>query len=100
MKTSLSQVLDALKMPEIYMVILFYIMSGITAPCFCEFLYFFHLNVIQFTKFEIAMFNVLGYLSLSLGTMYFNIYLKDYEVRTLLKYASYIGVFGSIFLLV
>lgn len=40
------------------------------------------------------MFGVLGYASLSLGTAYFNMYLKDYEVRTLIKWAIFLDVFG------
>lgn len=43
------------------------------------------------------MFEVLGYLSLCLGTMYYNMYLKEQEVRTLLKYACYIAMIGSMF---
>lgn len=40
---------------------------------------------------------VLGYLSLSLGTIYYNMYLKEKECRTLLKYACFLGLFSSFF---
>ena len=42
------------------------------------------------------MFGVLGYMSLALGTMFYNLYLKEHEVRTLLRYACYISMFGAI----
>lgn len=41
------------------------------------------------------MFNVLGYGCLSLGTIYYNLYLKDREIRTLFKWACYLGVISS-----
>lgn len=41
------------------------------------------------------MFSVLGYISLVFGTMYFNKFLKDREVRTLLLYACYLSCISS-----
>ena len=83
-------------MPEIYMTLLFYICVGMTEPSFGEFSYYFQMNVVKFTKFEYAMFGVLGYTSLSLGTVYYNMYLKEKEVRTLLRYACFISCFGAL----
>ena len=40
------------------------------------------------------MFGVLGYASLSCGTAFFNMYLKDYEVRTMMRWAILLDIFG------
>ena len=50
------------------------------------------MDVVKFSKFQYAMFNLLGYLSLVLGTMFYNNYLKDFEVRTLIRFASIIRI--------
>lgn len=75
-------------------------LCGITGPSFGEFSYFFQMNVVEFSKFQYAMFNVLGYFSLTMGTIYYNTYLKDHEVRTLLRWACVIGVVGSLLSLI
>lgn len=82
-------------MPEVYRTILFFLLAGLTGPSFGEYFYFFQMNVIKFSKFEYAMLGVLGYGSLTLGTMFYNKYLIEKEVRYLLQIACYIGVFGS-----
>lgn len=41
------------------------------------------------------MLNVFGYITMFAGTIYYNMFLKDREFRTLLKYACFLGIFGS-----
>mmetsp|Transcript_13088 Transcript_13088/g.22088 ORF Transcript_13088/g.22088 Transcript_13088/m.22088 type:complete len:291 (+) Transcript_13088:622-1494(+) len=93
---NLSQIRGAIKLPEVYQTLVFFLLVGLVEPSFGDFWYYFQLNVIKFTKFQYAMFGVLGYASLSLGTLYYNLYLKEHEVRTLLKWACYMGVVGSL----
>jgi MFS family permease len=50
-KKSMAQIKQAIKMPEIYMTLLFFIIYGLICPSFGEFWYFFQLEVIKFTKF-------------------------------------------------
>jgi hypothetical protein len=42
------------------------------------------------------MLNVFGYVTLFMGTLYYNMYLKDKECRQLFKYASFLGIFGAL----
>lgn len=42
------------------------------------------------------MLNVLGFVTMSFGTVYYNMYLKDKEVRTLLNYACRISLIGAL----
>ena len=43
------------------------------------------------------MFGVLGYGCLSMGTVCYNLFLKEKEIRTLFTWACYLGVIGSMF---
>ena len=95
-KTHLVKIKEALYMPEIYQTLLFYILCGLTGPSFSEFMYFYQMEIVKFSKWEYAMLNVMGYATMFLGTLYYNMYLKDKEVRTLLRYACWIGLIGSI----
>ena len=54
------------------------------------------MNVVKFTKFQYAMLNVFGYMTSFLGTLYYNMYLKDKEFRLCFKYACVVGVLGSV----
>ena len=95
-KLHLVKIKEALYMPEIYQTLLFYILCGLTGPSFSEFMYFYQMEIVKFSKWEYAMLNVMGYATMFLGTLYYNMYLKDKEVRTLLRYACWIGLIGSI----
>ena len=43
------------------------------------------------------MFGVLGYFCLSMGTVFYNLYCKEKECRTLMKWACCLGVIGAVF---
>ena len=53
------------------------------------------MNIVHFSKFQYAILNLFSYLSLIMGTTYYNMYLKDKEVRTLIGYAVYLSIFGA-----
>ena len=78
------------------MTVSFMICNSFFSISYGEYMYFFQMNILKFSKFQYAMLNVFGYLTLFMGTMYYNKYLKEFEFRTLLKYACYLSVFGSI----
>lgn len=40
---------------------------------------------------------MLGYCTLTIGTVYYNLYLKTVETRTLFRWATYLGLIGGIF---
>jgi len=46
-----SQIGKAIQMPEIYMVLIFFVVNGILSPSFGQFSYFFMLDVCKVTKF-------------------------------------------------
>lgn len=51
LKKNLSQIGQALAMPEIYLVLIYFIMNGLLSPSFGQFSYFFMLNEAHITKF-------------------------------------------------
>lgn len=48
---SINQIIEAIKMPEIHLTLLFYIISSITQPSFGTYSYYFQMEVVKFTKF-------------------------------------------------
>ena len=46
-----SQIGQAMVMPEIYLVILFFVLNGLVSPDFGDFGYYFMLNVVKISKF-------------------------------------------------
>ena len=81
LKRNATSIKEAAQMPEVYRTILFLLLAGITSPSFSEYFYFFQMNVIKFSKFQYAMLGVLGYASLTLGTMFYNRFLSEKEIR-------------------
>lgn len=82
-------------MPEIYMTLLFYVLTAVTDPQYGIYWYYFKMNIVHFSNFQYAIINCFGYLSLLLGTIYYNKYLKEKEVRTLIGYAVYLSIFSA-----
>lgn len=95
LRLNISQIISAIKMPEIYLVILYFVFSGLTSPDFSDFSYYFMLNVIKLSKFQYSMLGLIGSFTGVLGTIYFEKYLKDIEVRTLIYYATICSVIQS-----
>jgi Na+/melibiose symporter-like transporter len=94
-KNNFSQIGMALQMPEIYLVICFFVLNGLFSPSFGQFSYFFMLNVAGITKFQYAMFGVISKVCHILGTMYYKAYLKDTETRTVIYYSTIMCVFST-----
>jgi hypothetical protein len=47
-------------MPEIYLVVIFFVLNGIISPDFGDFGYYFMLNVVKVSKFQYSMLGVIG----------------------------------------
>jgi len=83
--------------PQIYRTILFVLLAGFTCPSFGSMFYYFNLNVVKFDISTISLLTVVGYASLLGGTMIYNRYFKEKEIRTLIKYSIVVSYFGGIF---
>ena len=78
-------------MPEIYLVIFYFLISGLIQPDFGDFSYYFMLNVVNISKFQYSMLGTIGSFTGIFGTMYYEQYLKDVEVRTLLYWSTVVS---------
>jgi MFS family permease len=74
---------DAAKNPMIYKTLVYFVLCGTMIPSFNDVGYFFTLNVLKFSKFTYSMLTLLSFVSLFCGTMVYNKYFKDFEIRTL-----------------
>lgn len=71
LKKNFKEIVEAIKDPIFYRVLIFLALTG-TIPSFGTFGYYFMLDVVKLSKFTIALLNVLGYVSLMLGSALFN----------------------------
>ena len=51
LKKNLRDIYEAMKLPEIYQVVLYFIVLGFFGPTFHDFMYYFLLDVCKITKF-------------------------------------------------
>ena len=59
-KKNMRAIGHALLRREIYCVVLYFILDGITSPSFSDFTYFFLMNVVGVSKFIFAMITLVG----------------------------------------
>ena len=59
-KKNMRGVGKALTHPEIYCIVIYFLLDGITNPSFSDFTYFFLMNVIGVSKFMFAMIVLIG----------------------------------------
>ena len=93
---NMKQIGIAMAMPEIYLVIAFFLLNGLLSPDFGDFSYYFMLNVIKLSKFQYSMLGVVGQVTSVFGTMYYEAYLKDLEVRKVLYWSTVMSVISSV----
>lgn len=86
----------AMMMPEIYLVIAFFLLNGLLSPDFGDFSYYFMLNVVKLSKFQYSILGVIGQITSVFGTMYYEAYLKDLEVRRVLYWSTVFSVVSSV----
>ena len=91
---NLSDIRQALRIPQIYRALIFFLLCGLIVPSFGDIGYYFSLNVVKFSKFTVSMLTLLGFVTLLTGTMAYERYLKQYEVRKLMEWNILIGVVG------
>ena len=84
-------------MPEIYLVLTFFILNGLFSPSFGGFNYYFMMNVAHVTKFQFAMFGVISRGCHILGTVCYKQYMKHIETRTIIFWSTVMAVVSRIF---
>jgi MFS-type transporter involved in bile tolerance (Atg22 family) len=95
-KSNFNIIVVALMMPEILMVVMYYLLSGVVSPDFGDFGYYFMMNVCKISKFQYSMMGVISQVTGILGTIYYEKNLKDIEVRTMIYWSTWISVISGI----
>lgn len=95
LKRNMRDIGKAMMMPEIYLVILFFVLNGVISPDFGDFSYYFMLNEIRISKFQYSMLGTIGQFTSIFGTMFYENRLKDYEVRTVLYWSTIVSIVSS-----
>jgi len=84
LKKNFSDIKLAIKIPEIHKTLAYFVLCGLVTPSFSDFWYFFQMEVVQFSRSTYALLTLLGYISLGLGTLLFNSYFKEFEIRSMM----------------
>jgi Na+/melibiose symporter-like transporter len=82
----------AIKMREIYCIVIFFIAKGVLNPSFEEFSYFFLLNVIGISKFMFALLVLIGQICHIIGALVYKSFFRSTDTRTMVLFAMISGV--------
>lgn len=74
----------ALTLPEIYRLLIYFVLDGITNPSFQDFFFYYILNELGVSKFLFAMIFLVGYVFAVFGVVLYEVALKEKEVRFIL----------------
>ena len=85
----------ALTRKEIFCVVIYFLLDGLTNPSFADFSYFFLLNVIGVSKFMFAMIVLIGQICSVIGVILYEQFLKEVEVRTVLFWNVILTIIGA-----
>ena len=83
----------ALTLPEIYRLLIYFVLDGITNPSFQDFFFYLILNELGVSKFLFAMIFLVGYVFAVFGVILYEMVLKEKEVRFILT----LNVIANIF---
>ena len=72
-------------MPEYYSMVLFFLITGILAPSFGTFSYYFMLDVVGISKSTYALLTVLGFATMFIGTqLYISTRISQWEYHSMM----------------
>ena len=94
-KKNMKWLWKALKRWEIYFLVIYFILDGITFPSFDDFTYFFLLNVVGVSKFMFAMIALIGQVCSIIGVLIYEQFLKTTEVRTVIMWNVILRTLGA-----
>jgi len=77
-------ILWAMTLSEIYRLIIYFILDGLTNPSFTDFQYFFYMNVLGLSNKLFALIQLVSFIFAIFGVVFYEAFLKAVEVRTIL----------------
>lgn len=79
---------------EIYLVVIYFLVDGLTTPSFSDYTYFFLMDEIGVSKFMFAIISLVGSICAVFGVILYERTLKTVEVRRVLLYNVIIAIIG------
>jgi hypothetical protein len=76
--------------------VIYYTILGSVVPNYVDYLYYYQLNVANFTEFQYSMLQMLGSATLIIGSIIFSLFFKQTEFIYLLAGASLVNCFGAV----
>ena len=80
---------------EIYLIVIYFLLDGLTTPSFGDYSYYFMMDVIGVSKFMFAIIALVGQLCAVIGVIIYERFLKHWEVRNVLLLNCFIGTAGT-----
>ena len=85
----------AIKMREIFCIIIFFVLRGILNPTFEEFSYFFLLGTIGISKFMFAILTLVGQICHVIGALLYKAFCRSVDTRWMIFWAMVVNVFST-----
>ena len=95
LKRSFWETIKIRYIPEIYLSLAFLILSSVFSPGFGEFSFYYNTNIRNISKTSIGVLDTVGSGANLLGVFIYGALFKDYEFRSLMFAATWIGLVGS-----
>lgn len=92
---NLVEIKNGFAIKELYRSVLFFLLLGAVIPSFADYFYYYQMDVTGFTKWDYAMFGVLGNVCLFIGTLAYQWFLKNKEIRCMMVMACLTNLIGA-----
>ena len=87
---------EGLTTKELTLSLIFFILLGILIPTYAEFMYYYQITVAEFSKFTYAMLRLVSFGGIFLGSIIFNLLLKNLSIRVTMTMTCFAFLFSSV----
>jgi len=93
----LREVWKGLRLVELNRAVLFFLIMSFVVPSFRDYIYYFEMDVLGFSKFQYALLMTFGFFSLIVGSLIFNACFKQTSLRCVVTCGVVINFIGASF---
>lgn len=86
MKFNATNIIEGLKVREIWTIALFLVLTGLIVPSFSEYMYYFNMQISKFTLLQYSILTLLSYVATLFGSIMYKCFFKRYEERNLIAF--------------
>jgi MFS family permease len=91
----LGEVKTGLKLKELYSALVYQSVLGAVVPSFSTYLYYYQIDVKNFTQMMYSTLQMVGYVTLITGSIMFNVFMKEKEFSFMMIIACFVNFIGS-----